>query len=638
MNRAGITFAHFLFCGVLIFCACRNGENTAKVKERNTQTIKLEKDYLATIIAMDTLSAEEYKQVIDREDSLFKVYNDPVNPYSHYFKARKYLLEKKQDSALAAYQKMLGKSSNDDVELLKTYSMLGQSFGDGLLVESTVMEKILAAMETSEQVHSRITYRFYDLLAKAYFQNKNEKESLKYSALYFDHHPFKTHPVVKQRYYDISFLLASRLNDHEKMKFYNDKARELAFQIGDSLAIARSYNNESQIYASQNQTSKAVEYIKIYINYLKKNNNLNDIAYYNLALSFLRNRQPDSAIKYYQKGIELEKKNKFKKQKELYYNGLKEAYLLKGDFKKAMEAADSAYTIELRNYQAIEAFKIAEIQEKYETEKKDRSIVELNNKNKLNESFIKQQQWTLILLSLVFLCLLSFFYIIYHQQRLKGKNTLLKSENKRLNIEHKLLQAQLNPHFIFNAIANLQSLIASGHADESIRYLNSFSSLLRGVLEQNRKDFIELSEEINSLNNYIQLQQMRYVAVFDYEIFVDGDLSLENTLIPPMLIQPFVENAIEHGFRHINYKGVLNISFNREDETLLIKVNDNGSGILNKDVNKQKKQSLAHVILKERLALLFTSSGQAAKFTVIDKAQRGDQGVIVEIIIPLIEE
>lgn len=637
MNSASTIFVRFLFCVVLIFCACRNGENKAKVQNKNTQTINSKKDYLAAIIAMETLSNEAYEKAIDREYSLLKVNSSPENPYFHYFKARKYVLERKPDSAVAEYQKMKGKTPNDDVELLKTYSILAKSFGDGLMVESTLMGKILDAMDISERVHSRITYRFYDLLAKAYFQNSNEQKSLYYSAQYFKYHPYNNHVVVKQRYYDISFLLASRLGDYKKMKFYNSQARELAFKISDSLAIARTYNNESQIYARQNQTKKSVEYSRIYFNYLKRTNNLNDIAYNNLATSFIQNKQPDSAIKYYKEGIELEKKNRFKKRKGLYYDGLREAYLLKHDYVKAMEAADSAYTIELRNYNSIEAVKVAEMQEKYETEKKDQNIIELNSRNKLNETIIKQQQWTLALLTLVFLCLLSFFYIIYRQQRLKGKNTLLKSENQRLNIEHKLLQAQLNPHFIFNAIANLQSLIASGHSHESICYLNSFSALLRRVLEQNRMDFIELGEELNSLNDYVRLQQMRYDGVFNYQVIVDENLSLEHTLIPPMLIQPFVENAIEHGFRHINYEGVLKISFNRKNEMLIIKVDDNGSGIKN-DVNNKNKQSLAHIILKERLALLFTSSEQVANFTVKDKIETEGKGVIAEITIPIIEE
>lgn len=635
MSSTLTTLVRVLFCGILICSACKNKEGRTKLQHKNTQSANV-KDSLGAILALDTLSNEAFKRTVNQENNLIKADHGPLSSYLHYFKARKYLLERKPDSALLEFKQMKGKTPNDAVELLKTYNILSQSFGDGLLVESRVMEKIISAMKIAERVHSPITYRFYDLLAKAYFQNNNEKESLRYSVLYYENHPYKTHAVVKQRYYDISFLLAARLNDDQKMKFYNGKARELAVKVGDSLAIARCYNNESQIYSRLQQNEKAVEFSRLYFNYLKKHDNLNDIAYNNLATAFMRNKQADSAIKYYREGIAREKKNQFKKQNGLYYQGLKEAYQYKGDFVRAMEAADSAYTIELRNYQAIEAVKIADLQEKYETEKKDQSIQELNERNKSNEAAIKQQRWTLVLLTLVFLGLFLFFYFIYRQQRLKEKNRLLQSENQRLNIEQKLLQTQLNPHFIFNAIANLQSLITSGHVDEPVCYLNSFSSLLRGVLEQNRKDFIELSEELNTLTNYIRLQQMRYEGEFDYQIIVDEDLSPQRTLIPPMLIQPFVENAIEHGLRLISHKGMLKISFSKVDKMLLIKVDDNGSGIVNHSKENQNKQSLAQIILKERLALLFSSDEQHAAFTVNDKKE--EQGVIAEITIPLIEE
>ncbi|ARS40394.1 histidine kinase [Sphingobacteriaceae bacterium GW460-11-11-14-LB5] len=629
-------YVHLLFCGILVCSACKNKEGRAKLQHQSSQGASVAKDSLAAILALDTLSNEAFKSAVYQENNLIKAKHDPVSSYLHYFKARKYLLERRPDSALLEFKQMKGKTPDDAVELLKTYSILSLSFGDGLLVESSVMEKIISAMKIAERVHSPVTYRFYDLLAKAYFQNNNEKESLKYSVLYYENHPYKTHAVVQQRYYDICFLLAARLNDDQKMKFYNGKAHELAVKVGDSLAIARSYNNESQIYARQHQNEKAVEFSRLYFNYLKKHNNLNDIAYNNLATAFIRNKQADSAIKYYLEGIEREKKNQFKKQNGRYYQGLKEAYQHKGDFVRAMEAADSAYTIELRNYQAIEAVKIADLQEKYETEKKDQSIQKLNELNKSNEAAIKQQRWTLVLLTLVFLAIFLFFYFIYRQQRLKEKNRLLQSENQRLNIEQKLLQTQLNPHFIFNAIANLQSLITSGHVDEPVCYLNSFSSLLRGVLEQNRKDFIELGEELNTLTNYIRLQQMRYEGEFDYQIIVDEDLNPQRVLIPPMLIQPFVENAIEHGLRLISHKGMLKISFSKVNRMLLIKVDDNGSGIVNHHTEKQNKQSLAQIILRERLALLFSSRGERAEFTVNDKIE--GQGVIAEITIPLIEE
>jgi hypothetical protein len=574
-----------------------------------------------------------------QEDSLLnQMANKEANPYYYYFKGRKYGYEKKRDSSLMAYSKMKGLKPNDDVELLRTYSILTRKMGNGSAVESALMSEIFAALESAEQTHSRITYHFYDLLAQAYFQNHNEKKSIEYAAIYFKHHPFNYHPVIKQRYFDISFLLASRLNDFKKMALYNIQARKLAQQFDDSLALARTYDNEAQIYSQQKQSGKALACSKIYFNYLQKSNNLNDVAFNNLATAFNRDHQPDSAIKYFKAGIAFEKRITRGKAKNMHYNGLIEAYKKKGDFKNALEAADSAYSIELRNYQAIEAVKVAEMSEKYETEKKDQNIAELNSRNKLNETIIKQQRWTIFLTLLVFVGVVSFSYIFYRQQRLREKNKLLLSENQRLNVEQKMLQAQLNPHFIFNAIANLQSLVASGHIEESVRYLKSFSGLLRGILEQNRKDFIEIEEEMCSLNNYLQLQQMRYADVFDYKITVDDQLNVNETLIPPMLIQPFVENAIEHGFRNIAYKGLLLISFRVKSDMLLIEIDDNGSGLSKKPTQNPKKQSLAQVILKERIDLLFTAKGQQAQFKVNDKGGNPNTGVFVEIQIPIIND
>lgn len=630
------------FCSILSFLfisSCRNKDDKSNGQQKANQVAIGKKDYLSFIIALDTLPAFKVKKMIFKEDSLLSnSANKAANPYYHYFKARRYGMEKKRDSAINEYQKIKSTKPNDELALLKTYGILAQNMGNGSMVESALTSKIFAAMKLAEGANSRLTYRFYDLLAQAYFQNQNAKKSLEYAAIYFDNHPFKSHPAVKQRYFDISFLLASRLANFKKMEFYNNQARILAKQIGDSLALARTYDNEAQIYSQQGLSAKAVVSSKRYFNYLKRTDNLNDIAFNNLATSFTRNNQPDSAIKYYKEGIAFEKNDLSGKQKSVYYDGLIDAYKSKGEYAKALEAAQASHRIELKNNEAIEAVKVAEMHEQYETEKKDRNIAELKGRNKLNETIIKQQRSSMFLLVLIFIGVISFFFIIYRQQRLKSKNNLLKSENQRLNMEQKMLQAQLNPHFIFNAIANLQSIVASGHIDESVRYLKSFSGLLRGILEQNRKDFIEIAEEVTSLNNYIQLQQMRYAGVFDYQIDVDHQLDVNETLIPPMLIQPFVENAIEHGFRNIAYKGLLLISFKLKGDLLLIEVDDNGSGLVEKPANTPKKQSLAQIILKERFELLFKSNNQHAAFEVKDKKAHGWRGVSVEITIPVIND
>ncbi len=163
---------------------------------------------------------------------------------------------------------------------------------------------------------------------------------------------------------------------------------------------------------------------------------------------------------------------------------------MKGEHARALEAMDSAYSVEIRDIREIEAVKIADIQEKYEAVKKDQNITELSKRNMLNEKVIRQQRWMLGLALLIFAGGLGFFYFLHRQYRLTERNKLLQSENSRLNIEQKLLQAQLNPHFIFNSIANLQSLVATGDTRQSVRYLSVFSGLLRNVLEQSRRDFI----------------------------------------------------------------------------------------------------------------------------------------------------
>lgn len=597
-------------------------------------------DLLSFIISLDTLvGSKKLKTVIDRQDSMLSLMPaKEKNPFYHYFKARKFSIAKKRDSALAAYEQMRGYRKNDDIELLKENAIISYAIGNGSMVEARLMNRILSGLKAAEIQKSRLTYRYYDLIAQAYYQNDNEQKSLEYAARYYAAHPYKNSSVIKQRYFDISFLLASRLGDLNKMLYYNNQARILAVNIKDSLALARTYDNQAQIYSKQRKNGKALECSRIYFNFLKKTNNLNDIAYSNLATSFIRNTQPDSAIFYFRAGMEMEKKDPSGKRKTSPYMGLIDAYKLKGNFKSALAAADSLYKTEISNSKAIEAARIAELHEKYEVEKKDRSINELNSRNQLNEKLINQQRWLLFMVLVISVAAVSLFIIIYRQLRLKDKNKLLAADNQRLIMEQKLLQVQLNPHFIFNAISNLQGLISSGNTSESVRYLKSFSGLLRAVLEQNRKDFISIEEEISSLNNYLLLQQMRYADTFTYRISVSKEIDAQATLIPPMFIQPFVENSIEHGFRNIPYKGLLKISFHQQDNQLGITIDDNGCGLNNKVAGNKQKQSLAQTILTERFEALFCRYSQNANFTLTNKNDTGEHGVLVKINIPIIND
>ncbi|WP_157962804.1 histidine kinase [Chitinophaga deserti] len=628
------------FWMITLFLAASCGEPSPSRKvPRQQESLAQEKDYLSIVISLDTLPSDQFWKTVRREDSLLSLRPDSnSNPFFHYFRARILLKQDYPDSAMAQLEKMRGERADSNVSLLREYTILDYNSRNNMMVEGELMQKILAAMKKAERLQSPVTYRFYDLMAKAYYQNENESESLEYAERHFRSHPFNTHPVVMQRHYDVSYLLAHGMDDFDKMMLYNSLARKLAIHTGDSVAIARTYDSEAMVLDKRGEFAKSLACSKIYVDFLERTNRIHELAYNNLATSFNHNRLPDSAIKYYHKAMALAKSKANTKQTPIYYKGLVEAYKLKGDMKNAVEALDSAYGIEVRNIRKIEAVKFADIHEKYDAEKKDRDIADLSSRNALNERIINQQRWTLGLATMVFLGIVGFLYFLYRQVKLNERNKLLQSENERLLMEQKLLQVQLNPHFIFNSIANLQSLVASGDTKESVRYLSVFSGLLRNVLEQSRRDFILLNEEIDSLENYLQLQQMRYAGLFDYEISVAEGICPGELLIPPMLIQPFVENSIEHGFRNISYKGMLTIRFEVKDERLTINVADNGQGIIDKRSGVQKKQSLAQAILKERIQVLFKSDCQRARFDIENKAGAGGRGVTVHIILPVIKD
>lgn len=625
----------FIFI-TLLLPACKQKER-AGATSSFSNTSGLKQDYLSFIIALDTLPSAEIKKVVYHEDSLLSSSNNKdSNPFYYYFKALKFSLDNNKDSSLVWYEKMDTKE-NKELQLLKTFSIIHTRTKGNGIVEAAWLEQTLEMTKQAEATNSKITYLFYDLLARLWYQNGNIEKAKEYNELYYKNHPFGQHPVVQQRYYDISFLLSAQEKDYKNMLHYNNKARELAMRIHDSAALARTYDNEAQLYARLGRNDKAVECSRRYFDYLQQSNQLNDVAYHNLGTSFMNNRQYDSAIKYYRQAIAFKKKEN--RMVPIYYRNLISAYKAKGDIAQALTTANVAYATEINSIKEIEATKVAELHEQYQAEKKDANIKALNATNQLNKKIIAQQRWILVSAALIFAGVLSFLYVIYRQRLLKGKNRLLQSENNRMRIEQKLLQTQLNPHFIFNALTNLQSLVASGHSREAKQYLLSFSQLLRNILEQSRKDFIELDEEIISLHNYLQLQQMRFTGLFAYEIIVDKNIDATMILIPPMLLQPFVENAIEHGFKGIDYLGKISVSFVVQNHQLLITIDDNGIGLQEKKVTaSQHKQSLAQLILKERLDALFTVQGQEANYTITDKKHgsndSNEYGVVVKITLP----
>lgn len=144
--------------------------------------------------------------------------------------------------------------------------------------------------------------------------------------------------------------------------------------------------------------------------------------------------------------------------------------------------------------------------------------------------------------------------------------TLKKVKIKNKKIELQSLRREMNPHFIFNSLNSVNQFIATNNELETNHYLTKFSKLMRGVMENSNDDFIPLSQEMELLQNYLAFKKTRFADKFDFEVELDDNLKNQNILIPGMLIQPFLENAIWHGLRYRSEKGFLKLSFKKKQK------------------------------------------------------------------------
>ncbi|MEI6348181.1 MAG: histidine kinase [Bacteroidota bacterium] len=259
--------------------------------------------------------------------------------------------------------------------------------------------------------------------------------------------------------------------------------------------------------------------------------------------------------------------------------------------------------------------------------------------------YIKKPFWATwwFLVSMFSIAISSIFYIIrYRTQRIIKQEQLKTTIAKTIaEYEMKALQAQMNPHFIFNAMNSIQNYILEQDTDQALSYLSDFAKIIRLTLDQASKKLISLSDEIEYLSNYLKLEQMRFKDKFEITINING-LDKDAILLPPMMIQPFVENAIKHGLTPCNYKGKLNINFLSTTENLICTIEDNGIGI-NKSIELNKNnpnfyKSQGTSITANRLALVETNKNITCKIEIYDLAQINTNctGTKIIVVLPLV--
>jgi ligand-binding sensor domain-containing protein len=250
------------------------------------------------------------------------------------------------------------------------------------------------------------------------------------------------------------------------------------------------------------------------------------------------------------------------------------------------------------------------------------------------EKHFWQTWWFLVMMLAIGAYLLYIITVrITKRQKNKEQEQLLL-KNKILMLEQQALQAMMNPHFVFNVMNSIQHYINTQNTSSANKVLTGFAKLIRKNLEICTKSYINLEEEIDYLNLYLSLEKNRFGEKFVYSINIDKEIDKEETLVPSMLLQPYIENAIWHGIMPIEEGGELEINIDQKDEDYLwIKIIDNGVGIRNSLANKNSAhQSKGMNLTQERINLL---NRIAAKPIQLFVEQNGNNGTTVTILVPL---
>jgi len=207
-------------------------------------------------------------------------------------------------------------------------------------------------------------------------------------------------------------------------------------------------------------------------------------------------------------------------------------------------------------------------------------------------------------------------------QKLESEKTKSELQHQASELEMQALRAQMNPHFIFNCLSSINRFILKNKTEEASDYLTKFSRLIRMVLNNSKQSFISLEDELETLRLYLEMERLRFKNSFDYSFTYKNSVDIDNIFIPPLLLQPFAENAIWHGLMHKQEKGFLNFDFCAEEKFLTCTITDNGVGReqaeLLKSKSAEKQKSMGLKITTERLSLLNNNSNEQTFFTIED--------------------
>jgi len=374
-----------------------------------------------------------------------------------------------------------------------------------------------------------------------------------------------------------------------------------AYQLEDDSLVNVAYSNMSNVYKTNNNIDEDLKLNQEALGYNQERDNVGEVIQQNIGIADLLLKKEDKeeeAIERLNSSIKISEETGDLRNKSRAVEVLSKAYKQQGDEEKFKQnlreyenLRDSIRKIE--ENAAMDASRKGEILENAQNkltilekdkELSERTIELLRKERIIQEDTMKRQKIFNYFLLSGLLVLLVTSYLVFKSNREKNRANQL--------LALKSLRGQMNPHFIFNALNSVNSFISNNDEKSANRYLSEFSKLMREVMENSQEDFIPLSKEINILELYLKLEHDRFKDKFDYEFNVDKTINIEETSIPPMLVQPYIENAVWHGLRYKEEKGFLAVSMTNEGNAIVIEIKDDGIGRAKSKELKTKNQKV----------------------------------------------
>ena len=433
------------------------------------------------------------------------------------------------------------------------------------------------------------------------------------------------------------------LNQPLKAIELQEQAYNIYKDIGNKTGMANALTNIGIAYTTVPDYDKTIYYLEQTLPIYKTLNNKSNLGVVHsyLGEAYL-NKRPSAkniheAEQHLKQAISISKETGYVEIQSEANNLLSKVYAKKGNYKKALQFKEIATVLHDSMTSQDLKDEITRLEVKYEYDKKaDLAKAQTDKAQALAQAEIKRQKLikngSILGGSLLFFTAV-FALIIYKRKRDAVSHRQEAEFNAKVaDTELKALRAQLNPHFIFNSLNSINDYIQKNDSDSASAYLTKFAKIMRQTLENSNQKEITLEDDLKLMELYLQIESNRLKNKFIYKMNIDEEINMANTLVPPMILQPFIENSIWHGISKKEGMGHININIAKEGQMIVCTVEDDGVGRKNTAINgNDKNTSLGLKITKSRIDIINRNKKIKGTVTLQDKTQ----GLKVEVRLPL---